>query len=184
MKYLQYVHSIIPGEKDKEVLPVIVEVLEPLFRHTYNGDEAGIYVASSNAGFISALRFWGDARLVGFGVANPELFPWTLANGPCSYIARQFKLKGPNATFIGDGESVLEAIRMYQDHMSLHMITHAWIVAIDFGCTDQAQTYLTAFYCSHRENEEGVFFDFSLATSNPPSIYLLHLLEKLQNEIL
>lgn len=118
---------------EKDLMPLIGERLGELFQSAVQPRERGLYVVSENAGFQSAVQFWGDARRSGVAVANPELFPWTLANAPCGWLARHFQVTGPNYTFTGQSEALRSALSQAAGDLRAGCVQTAWVVAIDFA---------------------------------------------------
>jgi 3-oxoacyl-(acyl-carrier-protein) synthase len=78
------------------------------------------------------------------GFANPELFPWTLSNAPCGWLARRFDIRGPNVTCTGEVEAILAALSQLGEHVETGQIDTAWLVAIDFAETLRQQTMFAA----------------------------------------
>ena len=72
-------------------------ILKRIDNHTL-----GIYVISPNAGMHESVAFWKQALEQGPGFMSPQNFPWTLSNGPATYLARQLDAHGPNVTIVGD----------------------------------------------------------------------------------
>ena len=93
-----------PGLLEREAIDSVVDRLAPLFA-AGNGERSGLFLASPNAGTATTLRFWADAQTSGVALANPELFPWCLANAPCAALARRFRVTGPNFTWLGGDEA-------------------------------------------------------------------------------
>jgi hypothetical protein len=89
---------------EREALAGAAEALAPLIDGAAGPDSA-LLVVSDNAGRASALQFWADAQRSGVGLANPDLFPWCLANSPGAALSRRFGLAGPNITWL-DGPAV------------------------------------------------------------------------------
>jgi 3-oxoacyl-(acyl-carrier-protein) synthase len=127
---------------EKETLPRLAKLVAEFFQPLANSDEAGLYLVSANAGFQSSLQFWSDARRSGLNVASPELFPWTLANAASSWLAREFQITGPNFTYMGQTEALLDALGQARDHLRAGLVATAWVVALDFA---QAQGECTNF---------------------------------------
>jgi 3-oxoacyl-(acyl-carrier-protein) synthase len=116
----------------RETLEALAERVKPLFESEPAVPRGGLYVASSNAGCQSALLFWQEVRRAGVAFANPELFPWALANSPCGWLARRFQITGPNVTYTGT-TGVLAAMEHASDDLEGGIVDAAWIVAIDFA---------------------------------------------------
>lgn len=120
------------GLLEREAIDSVLDGLAPLFAST-NGERSGLFVASTNAGTATTLRFWSDSQAVGVALANPELFPWCLANAPCAALARRFHITGPNFTWLGGDEAMQAA--WSTAHLSLQQseIEIAYVVGICFG---------------------------------------------------
>jgi 3-oxoacyl-(acyl-carrier-protein) synthase len=123
----------LPVGLEKEVMPEVVAILESRLGHPNRPEATSLYVLSDRLGQTSALAFWGDAVEKGPALANPELFPWTLANGPCGFIARHFGIKGPNYTFVVDPEDAasIEWIAQSAHSEKIELALHdAWVIVL------------------------------------------------------
>lgn len=129
---------------EKETLPRLGERLAPLFEPPVAPGRSGLYLASGNAGFQSSLLFWAEAQRSGVAVANPELFPWTLANAPCGWLARHFQVTGPNFTFTGGGEASVAALEQACTHLREKLVDAAWVVGLDFAQRPRGRTTVVA----------------------------------------
>jgi hypothetical protein len=110
------------------VLPQIEALLGP---HVQAGDaraRVGLFVASSNAGAATSLAFWSQAQRTGPAFANPELFPWCLANAPCGALARHLGI-----TFLGGADALFDALEAAHDLLDAGRIAFGLIVALDFA---------------------------------------------------
>lgn len=90
---------------DNPSLPVICEEIARILLEQKQWDipeATGLYLLSPDAGARAAVAFWQSALEVGPGLVSPGSFPWTLANGPASCLARLLTIKGPNYTLVGD----------------------------------------------------------------------------------
>ena len=137
------IESCIDGDlqyaADRDTLEALVDRVKALFESEPAAARAGLYVASSNAGCHSALRFWQEVCRAGVAFANPELFPWTLANAPCGWLARRFQITGPNATYTGSN-AVVAAMEHASDDLDAGIVDAAWILKIDFAATAVERT--------------------------------------------
>jgi hypothetical protein len=140
----KYSRGTLTYASEKETLPRLARRLQGLFDQAAAPDRSGLFLASSNAGFQSAVQFWADARRSGLAVANPELFPWTLANATGGYLSRHFKISGPNATYTGHQEALLAAVQQAREQLQLGRIDTAWIVAVDFAQVAPQRTVFSA----------------------------------------
>ena len=95
---------------ERETIDAIAPGLELLFKSdNVPSHRIGLYLASSDAGAATSLRFWAEAQRTGLGLANPELFPWCLANAPAAALARRFGITGPNVSLLGEADALLAA---------------------------------------------------------------------------
>jgi hypothetical protein len=128
-----HLHDRVDFALEKEALPRIGERLAALFDPPTPPDRSGLFVATANAGFRSSLSFWSEAQRAGVGLANPELFPWCLANAPGGWLARRFHLTGPNATYLGEADALLAAIGDAHQNLLDGRIDAAWVVVLIFA---------------------------------------------------
>lgn len=134
MIYLErYLQGGLAHALDKVTLPKLGARLAAIFQPPVDPDRSGLYVVSANAGFQSSLLFWTEAQRSGIAFANPELFPWTLANAPGGWLARHFGITGPNATYTGHLEALFAAFEQAGEDLTEARINTAWIVAVDFA---------------------------------------------------
>ena len=94
------------GESEKAAMVAIAADLGAIFTTACRPERRGLYLVSSNAGFASSLTFWEGAVREGVAFAGPGLFPWTLSNAPCGWLAREFELRGPNLTHTGRADAL------------------------------------------------------------------------------
>lgn len=114
-------------------MPAIIAALEEEFGKPAKPDATGIYVISNHIGTNSSLAFWKDVIKNGPAFANPELFPWTLANSACGYIARYFGITGPNYTYTcppDDPEYFNEIVKQCAEDKIKLELDATWIVVI------------------------------------------------------
>ena len=141
MIYLErYLRGGLAQASDKVTLPKLGARMAVIFQPPVDPDHSGLYVVSANAGFQSSLLFWTEAQRSGIGFANPELFPWTLANAPGGWLARHFGIRGPNATYTGQVEALFAALEQAGEDLTEKRIDTAWIVAVDFAQTPAQRT--------------------------------------------
>lgn len=123
----------LPYGGEKACLLYLTEQLELLLEKPLSPDRTGLYVASPNAGFLSSLSFWTEVLEKSPAFANPELFPWTLANAPCGAIARKFQITGPNYTYcIKKADLPIVEDQIGYD-FNAHLIDSAWLLYMDFS---------------------------------------------------
>lgn len=137
---------------ERETMPALAALIAPLFEPPPSSG-AGLYVVSSNAGFHSAVQFWSDARRTGLAVASPELFPWTLANAPCGWLARHFRITGPNFTYAGGPEAAASAVMQAKDDLQAGRTSCAWILVLEFAQALPERTTFSALRLSVTENK-------------------------------
>lgn len=154
MIYLErYLRGSLAQALDKVTLPKLGARLAVIFKPSGDSDRSGLYVVSANAGFQSSLLFWTEAQRSGIGFANPELFPWTLANAPGGWLARHFGITGPNATYTGHVEALFAALEQAGEHLTEARIDTAWIVAVDFAQTPAQRTQFGVLRLSLRPGQ-------------------------------
>lgn len=131
---LKMIYEVTIGERDeREALEEIVNTLEEEYGMPEYPDATGLYVISNHIGTRSSIEFWKDVLKEGPAFANPELFPWILANSACGFIARHFKITGPNFTYTGPTDvplyvaGVLENAKAEQERLNLKDI---WVIII------------------------------------------------------
>jgi len=152
----RYLQGGLAQAPDKVTLPKLAERLAVIFRPTIDPDRSGLYLVSANAGFQSSLRFWTEARRSGLAFANPELFPWTLANAAGGWLACHFGITGPNATYTGQIDGLLAALEQAGEDFTEGRIHTGWIVAVDFAQTPAQRTQFGVLRLSLRPSEVGV----------------------------
>jgi hypothetical protein len=121
------------AESEQPAMKALAAGLAPLFTSPSTPERRGLYLASSNAGFASSLAFWAGATREGVAFASPALFPWTLSNAPCGWLAREFSVKGPNVTHTGKVDALGAALRQCWRDLDDRQADAAWVAAIDFG---------------------------------------------------
>jgi 3-oxoacyl-(acyl-carrier-protein) synthase len=149
MMYLQaFERGRVPHAPENETLARLGAHLVDLFDDPASAERRGLYVVSSNAGFLSSLQFWSGAKQTGVGFANPELFPWTLSNAPCGWLARRFEIKGPNVTCTGEADALLAAFSQAEEHLETGQVDTGWVIAIDFAQAPRQRTVFAAMRVS------------------------------------
>lgn len=118
---------------ERDAVESIAQAAEPLFQSTAAGNRIGLCVASPNAGAATSMKFWADAQHAGLAVASPELFPWCLANASCGALARRFKVRGPNYTYLGDADAVLSALEAADDGFDRQALEAVVLVVLRFA---------------------------------------------------
>jgi 3-oxoacyl-(acyl-carrier-protein) synthase len=118
---------------ERDAIDSIASNLAPLFEP--GGDvpphRIGLYLSSADAGVATSVRFWSEARRTGLGMANPELFPWCLANAPAAALARRFGITGPNYTLLGEGDALLAVFNTASDDLLTERIDAAVVIALE-----------------------------------------------------
>ena len=127
-------HVHIGDTPEKEAMPGIVEIIEKKFGKPQQPDAIGLYVISNHTGANASLAFWKDVIKNGAAFANPELFPWTLANSACGYIARHFGITGPNYTYTcppENQENINEILKQAEEDRDRLGLKEVWVIVID-----------------------------------------------------
>lgn len=120
---------------ERQAIDSMIDRLSPLFEERI-GKRSALFLASPDAGNATALRFWADAQSAGVAFANPELFPWCLANAPCAALARRFGIVGPNCTWLG-GEEALQAAWSAAEYVIRQgQVEYVFVVSVCFGPYD------------------------------------------------
>lgn len=117
---------------EREALGGAMEALAPLMDGA-EGPGSALLVVSDNAGRASALQFWAEAQRSGVGLANPELFPWCLANSPGAALSRRFGLAGPNITWLDGPAAHALAWQAAQDLLTSGRAARVFLVALRLG---------------------------------------------------
>lgn len=117
---------------ERAAVEAAFDPLEPLFRNA-QGPRSALWVVSPDLGGQTAVRFWADARNKGLGLANPESFPWCLANAACGALARQFQITGPNTTLMGGDDALCSAIASAEVGLIHGRFTMAFVIDIRLG---------------------------------------------------
>lgn len=126
-------HVYIGTQLEKEAIPAIISTLERELGKPKNPEATGLYIISNHIGTNSSLAFWKDVIKNGPSFANPELFPWTLANSVGGYIARHFGITGPNYTYTcpPDAEAYInEIIKQAEEDQEKSALDAIWIVIV------------------------------------------------------
>lgn len=117
---------------EREALAGAFDALTPLMGDAAGPDSA-LFIVSDNAGRASALRFWADAQRSGVGLANPELFPWCLANSPGAALSRHFGLAGPNTTWLAGPAGLPHAWQAAHDAVRGGRAARVFVVGLHLG---------------------------------------------------
>ena len=117
---------------ERQATESAMDRLAPLFEGVA-GERSALFVASPNAGSTTAQRFWADAQTVGVAFANPELFPWCLANAPCAALARRFGVTGPNSTWLGGDDALQAAWRAAEHALNRQRVDCVFVVRMCFS---------------------------------------------------
>lgn len=131
---------------ERQAIDSVMDQLSPLFEEKI-GKRSALFLASPDAGSATALRFWSDAQTAGVAFANPELFPWCLANAPCAALARRFRIVGPNCTWLGGEEALQAALAAAEYALRQHKVECVFIVNVSFGLNNSANTLRV--WCLH-----------------------------------
>jgi len=102
-------------------------------------EQSGLYLSTSDAGIKTSVIFWEEALEHGPGLVGPRLFPWTLANGPATCLARELGLKGPNITLVG-GLDILEQLQdMAIDDLQKERVENCLVVYL---CLNDGEAFV------------------------------------------
>lgn len=129
-------HVHIGEKQEKEAIPGIIATIEKELGKPANPGATGLYIISNHIGTNASLAFWQDVIKNGPAFANPELFPWTLANSIGGYIARHFGITGPNYTYTSPpGPStdtyINEIVKQAEEDMLTYELEDWWIIVVD-----------------------------------------------------
>ena len=138
----------VPAESEKSAMTALAGDLAALFSSAAPPERRGLYVVSANAGFASSIAFWSGATREGVAYASPALFPWTLSNAPCGWLAREFGLRGPNVTYTGRTDALGAALHRCWRDLEQRQAEVGWVVAIDFGSGPRQPTTYAAMRVS------------------------------------
>jgi 3-oxoacyl-(acyl-carrier-protein) synthase len=134
-----------PAVSERAAIESSLDALAALFDGAA-GPRSALLVVSPDAGGASALRFWSEARRTGLAMANPEMFPWCLANAPCGALARRFGIGGPNVTSLGDDDEALQAAWDSAERWLAHgLIDLAFVVVLRMSAAAGAAPELRAW---------------------------------------
>jgi 3-oxoacyl-(acyl-carrier-protein) synthase len=138
----------VPAEAEQPAIAAMAADLAALFASASTPERRGLYVASANAGFASSLAFWSGATREGVAYASPALFPWTLSNAPCGWLALEFGLRGPNVTHTGRADALGAALHQCWHDLDQRQADVGWVVAVDFGSGSRQPTTYAAMRVS------------------------------------
>jgi hypothetical protein len=136
---------------ERQAMESAMDRLAPLFE-SGSGERSALFLASPNAGSATALRFWADAQTTGVALANPELFPWCLANAPCAALARRFGIVGPNFSWLGGEEALQVAWSAAEYALKQRRVECAFVVSVCFGRCGAAGWLLA--WCMRNSHEK------------------------------
>jgi 3-oxoacyl-(acyl-carrier-protein) synthase len=123
------------------ITPIVADLLAPLVAPGAARERVGLFVASTNAGAPTSLRFWAEAQRTGLALASPELFPWCLGNAACRALSRELGITGPNFTFLGDATALADAVEAADDLLHAGRIDHGLVVMLNFANSAQDQAH-------------------------------------------
>jgi hypothetical protein len=136
--------ALAAGALEREATLAQLEALAPLFDGAA-GPRSALYVVTPDAGSHTAVRFWSEARRTGVALANPELFPWCLANAPCGAIARRFGIGGATVTWLGDEDALHDALDAARHAVAQALADRAYVVMLRFAAEPGAPAVLQAW---------------------------------------
>ncbi|MFN0175388.1 MAG: hypothetical protein ACKVU0_12115 [Saprospiraceae bacterium] len=152
----------LPFADEKETMDVVNAQLLKVFGLPAAPEKTGIYLISTNAGFYSSVAFWKEVLDKGPGLANPERFPWTLANAPCGAMSRAFGITGPNYTFTGSSIDLPVVLEQIEFDVRQGIIDQAWLIAITFAEDQFQSTRMLALVFSEMTEIANVMEQISL----------------------
>lgn len=118
---------------ERDAIDSIASDLAPLFEPCEDvpSHRIGLYLTSPDAGIATSVTFWSEARRTGLGLANPELFPWCLANAPAAALARRFGITGPNYSLLGEAAALQAALDLASDDLLTARVDAAIVIALE-----------------------------------------------------
>jgi 3-oxoacyl-(acyl-carrier-protein) synthase len=119
---------------EKDWMPMMLDAIEQKWGHPPAPDQTALYVVSEETGSDASLDFWREVLDKGPAFANPELFPFTLANAVCGAISRHFGITGPNYTFncpTGNQEAIDEVFRQAADDQVEMNLSAIWMIVVE-----------------------------------------------------
>ena len=125
--------------KDHSEESLAVQLAECLRRQEvcFHSAESALYLLTNTAGIDSSVKLWANALVHSPRFANPNIFPWTLANATAGYIARQFSIEGPNYTLVSNDLDVNELLEIYHRDKQEISLKSALLVVWNSKPTDQ-----------------------------------------------
>jgi hypothetical protein len=136
---------VAPRLSERDTIEVWIEWLQQQGVQPPDPERTGVYCVSPNAGFGSAVEFWREGLQKGMGLANPEAFPWTLANAPAAAVARHWGFKGPNFTFCADKSGISFAQEQAHHDLSQNIISAAWVLYMVWGTDVQIELNIIGY---------------------------------------
>ncbi|WP_149276819.1 hypothetical protein [Pareuzebyella sediminis] len=103
----------ITGENEEGIAELFAEYVRKE-QLQFHGVRSALYLLTNAAGSDSSIKFWGNALEHSPRFANPNIFPWTLANATAGYLARQFSIEGPNYTLVSSILDVNDILEIYE----------------------------------------------------------------------
>ncbi|MFK8023165.1 MAG: hypothetical protein AB8G26_04290 [Ilumatobacter sp.] len=91
----------------------------------------GLFTATGRAGATESVDFWSEVTDRGARLANPRIFPWTLASAPSGHLAMTCDVRGPVIGFVGGADATDAAIESAIDHLDDQIVERAAVVAFD-----------------------------------------------------
>lgn len=125
--------ATIQQQYENDCANVLAQLKKEALFDAVEPERIGLYLATGNAGAMPAILFWKEALEMGVRFASPKNFPWTLANAPCAWFARNLPVKGPNYTFCGNATAAFAAMQQATDDLTDEHIDRAYIIAMEFG---------------------------------------------------
>ncbi|QCX01018.1 hypothetical protein FGM00_13180 [Aggregatimonas sangjinii] len=95
----------------------------------FHGVKSAVYLLTNTAGSNSSVQLWANALEHSPRFANPNMFPWTLANATAGYIAREFLIEGPNYTIVSKDLDLNEILEIYhQDKYNIALKSALFVI--------------------------------------------------------
>lgn len=89
-----------------------------------------LVTATETAGATESVGFWGEVTERGARLANPRVFPWTLASAPAGHLAMHCGVRGPVVNFVGGHAATAAALEMALDLLDDGIVERVAVVAI------------------------------------------------------
>lgn len=95
-----------------------------------DSDKTGFYFSSKDAGAITAIDFWKEAKEKKIKFANPRNFPATLSNFIAASFATKMNIRGPNVNIVGKEDTLPQLFFHALNDIKKNRIENAIIVVV------------------------------------------------------